>query len=762
MNQAPDPYAVSLPSHASSAVLATLLAELRDLWSRGESAKVETVLARHPEWLVNESVLMDLVYEEICFRQTIGQRIDLQAYCDRFPDHRSAVRKLVETHEFLQDCSDLLSSLVSQLPDTPSVETSAVIWPKPGDSVAGFKVQRALGRGGFARVYLATELALGNRQVVIKVSPEKARIEVAREAAILGRLVHRNIVPIHSVQTDNLLNLVVVCMPYLGNATLYQVLTQLTAPPSRSARARLILDTIQRLDQGKEPTVSPPFPDPVLSQASYADGIAHLGAQLADALAYVHAEGICHRDLKPSNVLLRSDGRPMLLDFNLAADEQAVAQELVGTWAYMAPEQLRGFDVPLRDRPTVNARSDLYALGILLYELLAGEHPFGPIPSGLRGKALRRHLLNEQTHGPRPLRQVNPQVDAGLERIIVRCLALEPADRPETAAEVARALRSRWRRLRRWVAGHRRLIRGCLGLVVVASLLEAGLLAVQDARSVRLVKEGQTALRNGLEDQAVAKFSQAIQADPNNAEAYFGRGQAYARLGQFPLALPDFQQAHQLVPGGLKQACVGYCLSHLGYADAARQAYKEAMDGGFTTGAVLNNLGHAYLTLKRFPEARDSLTQALQLDKDLQAAYYNRALVYLQIASQDAAKYPVRHIPGLRDLADAIPLGIKDIDQAFQSGPPSADLYYTKARLWMLAVPRDRSHLGAVLDALYQAYEQGMDPKFLTDTNHKVTDRNFKDLEGDARFETLKEKPLPSRSPSRTPPLVDPSQGIRN
>src|SRR5262249_12928465 len=151
---------------------------------------------------------------------------------------------------------------------------------------------------------------------------------------------HRNIVPIHSVRVDRTCGLVIVCMPYLGEATLHHVLKQVASRPRLPARAQVILDAVRPVEPAPDALAAPEVPDPVLRRGSYADGMAHLGAQLAEALAFVHAQGIYHRDLKPSNVLLRFDGRPMLLDFNLAVDASTAAQQPGGTWAYMAPEQL--------------------------------------------------------------------------------------------------------------------------------------------------------------------------------------------------------------------------------------------------------------------------------------------------------------------------------------------------------------------------------------------------------------------------------------
>ena len=179
-------------------------------------------------------------------------------------------------------------------------------WPEPGERLDDLIVLRELGRGSFARVYLALEESTGARPVAVKFSPEGDD-----EARTLGRLAHPNIVPVLSARFEEAVGLTAVCMPFLGAATLIDVMDQAyptpdAAPPREAAVIREAIRSASCSDDPPPLTSAPPCrPD----GGSYADAVARIAWQIADALAFLHKEGVVHRDLKPSNVLLRPDGQ---------------------------------------------------------------------------------------------------------------------------------------------------------------------------------------------------------------------------------------------------------------------------------------------------------------------------------------------------------------------------------------------------------------------------------------------------------------------
>jgi serine/threonine-protein kinase len=313
-----------------------------------------------------------------------------------------------------------------------SAETASAL---SGALSGRYVVERELGRGGMATVYLARDLRHARAVAIKVIQPDvvaaTSRERFLREIRTAARLTHPHVLGVHdSGEADGLLYYV---MPYVDGETL---------------RARLVR------------AGALPLSDAV-----------RLVRELADALAYAHAQGIVHRDLKPENVLL-SGGHAVIADFGIAKALAAthdngamstIAGRLtatgisLGTPAYMAPEQAVG------DGAT-DHRADLYSLGVVAYEVLAGEHPFGArTPQTL----VAAHL----TEAPAPLLSRRADVPPALAEMVMQLLAKDPEARPQSAAAVVRALDdlsgSRAPSPRQ---SRRLLIAGMAALVVVAAI----------------------------------------------------------------------------------------------------------------------------------------------------------------------------------------------------------------------------------------------------------------------------------------------------
>ncbi|MDW8198378.1 MAG: protein kinase, partial [Gemmataceae bacterium] len=316
--------------------------------------------------------------------------------------------------------------------------------PRPGETILGFKLIRELGRGAFARVYLAEQATLANRQVALKITHRPTR-----EAERLARLQHTNIVPIYSIHDDGQTQ--VICMPYLGRVTIADLIrayridqpapscgkksTSARAARTTSLTSKSTASKVSTTDSKNQATVTPLWtwdstePPPIIG-----DPIATLQvlAQLAAGLSHAHQRGILHLDIKPANVLLADTGEPMLLDFNLSFDTANPHRDHVGgTMPYMAIEQLR--DMRCRGQAVIDERTDLYALGVMAYEMLTGEVPFPTPTNSIRNIDA---MIALRQKGPPSIRARNPRVTPAVEAIVRKLMAPEPGERYQTAEQL--------------------------------------------------------------------------------------------------------------------------------------------------------------------------------------------------------------------------------------------------------------------------------------------------------------------------------------
>lgn len=368
-----------------------------------------------------------------------------------------AVEPLGGTHvvpeiQFVADQSGALSLPTRKSNDRPeSGSDQRPKFPCVGTTFLGFRLEAELGRGAFGCVYLARQGDLSGRPVALKVAPD-----IVDESRTLAQLQHTNIVPIYSYHRQG--DLQAACMPYYGRTTLCQIVASLVGRETLPSSGREIKSTV---NQGRLSTLpsagsspssneSGVIPQPVsnaefaplptqaaidgwarLDGLSYVEAVLWLAEQLADGLAHAHARGILHRDLKPANVLLTDEGRPMLLDFNLAEDTKlrggVEAAKIGGTLLYMSPEQMEAFRTARGD---LDRRCDVYSLGVILFELLTGRFPF-PSQSGPKPDIILRMIADRQKPPP-SVRDFNPDVSPATTVIVQKCLAPNPGDRYQT------------------------------------------------------------------------------------------------------------------------------------------------------------------------------------------------------------------------------------------------------------------------------------------------------------------------------------------
>lgn len=378
-------------------------------WEAGKCTSVEQFLAGNPQACADPEVAVRLVYEEYCLRQEAGEEVDPEAILERFPPWRSELAVVLDCHELLRSSHD-----------TP-------VFPTAGDQLGEFQLRAELGRGAEGRVFLATQPSLSDRPVVVKLVPCQGNEHLA-----LARLQHTAIVPLYFATDDAQRNLRVLCMPYVGGVSLARLLERLTNVPVERRSGQHFVDALQQARAAAP--VAVPLEGPALQFlpcASYVQAVCWIGACLADALQYAHGRGLVHLDIKPSNVLLAGDGQPMLLDFHLAHEVvvpgRVTRDSLGGTPGYMSPEQDQAM-AAIRQRcpvpAAVDGRSDIYSLGLLLYELLGGPPLIAP-------GSFRVPSPQEFAAG------IPPRV-VGLIR---KCLAREPEKRYADAGSLALDLR---------------------------------------------------------------------------------------------------------------------------------------------------------------------------------------------------------------------------------------------------------------------------------------------------------------------------------
>jgi serine/threonine protein kinase/Flp pilus assembly protein TadD len=490
-----------------------LAEEMAARWRRGERPPAEEFLACHPEIRDDSDAAIDLIYEEFCLRQEFRLPARAHEFLARFPQWREQLAAMLGFHRILE----------------PATAEPAL--PAVGDMLGDFRLLAELGRGGRGRVYLATQPELADRPVVLKVTPS-----VGHEHLSLARLQHTHISPLYSVHVYPDLDLRALCMPYFGGTTLAWVLEQLHSRPASDRTGQQILDVLDSVQDSSPVTLPARGPArQFFAHAPYVQSICWLGACLADALHYAHERGLVHLDLKPSNVLITCDGQPMLLDFHLARAPIAAGEPapdwLGGTAGYMSPEQQRAIAAVRKRRAIadpVDGRSDVYSLGLVLYEALGGT-----LPSATDATPAR-------------LEQLNPQVSTGLADLIEKCVAADPAHRFATAGALGTELRRHLADLplrevanrsvgERWQKWRRRrpnaLALANLTIAVAVAVMAAGFILITNAN--RRTVEARAALNEGQDHLDNKHFAESVDAFNRGialSDSIFGNRELKAEL----------------------------------------------------------------------------------------------------------------------------------------------------------------------------------------------------------------------------------------
>lgn len=527
-----------------------------------------------------------------------------------------------------------------------------------GENVGAYRIVEKLGQGGMATVYKAYHPAL-DRYVAIKVMHPSftedpnflARFQ--REARIVAKLDHPHIIPIYDFAEHHGQPYLV--MRYIEGETLKARIRQESLDPQEVLR---------------------------------------IARAVGEALTYAHGEGVLHRDIKPSNVLMTPDGGIYLTDFGLArmaaAGESTLSRDMmVGTPQYISPEQAKGIT-------KLDARTDIYSFGVVLYELLVGQAPFtADTPYA---------IIHDHIFTPLPLpRELNPDLPELLERILLKALAKEPDDRFQSVQELITALQTALeaappppppetivappptvaqpvpvaegpaedkpaKRKRRWpwIAAA-----AAAGVCLIAFFCFAATRG-EKMRAQRLLRDARSAAEEGNSEQALELYQQAAEADPNLIPAYAEAGQLLADMGHVDRSIealtkgleanPENPQLHTTLAG------IALLAKRLDVAEREVQWMLAEMPEQPITHAAAG-----LLTLAQGEPcgaARPELEAALEMEPESAWARYGLALCLMREGDPDAARAELEFVLGQEDIPPALRFRAEETMRMLDEEPP--------------------------------------------------------------------------------------------
>ena len=542
---------------------------------------------------------VELLAEEFLDRKRRGEQPTLREYLERHPDLAAEIRDLFPALLMMEDLGESSGGTTGSLAAENGVAVGIRL-QRLGD----YRILREIGRGGMGVVYEAEQESLG-RRVALKVlsagsllDPKQVR-RFEREAKAAAKLHHTNIVPVFGVGRQDGHHYFV--MQFIAGLGLDVVLDDLRrlrqskpgaspaakpAPAPESSRVAGLtgVDVARSLMSGRFNAAGPPRDGSVTEPFDGADSaasppaangplvesgsapallsgssdpdrqfyrsIARIGIQVAEALEYANRQGILHRDVKPSNLLLDNHGNVWVADFGLAktaeADDLTHTGDILGTIRYMAPERFSGH---------CDARSDVYSLGLTLYELVALKPAY---------EASDRHRLMERVlhEEPERLKKLAPGVPRDLETIVSKAIARDPATRYATAAALAEDLRrfvedrpirarrvssaerfARWCRRNKVLAASIGVAAAALVASVVVSLLYADRQTrLAETRTLYALEQQSRAAEQSAAQRIAAGLaenyrSQLAESNRRLARLYLERGRAAFEKGQVGVGL---------------------------------------------------------------------------------------------------------------------------------------------------------------------------------------------------------------------------------
>lgn len=487
-----------------------------------EPINARAILDSIPEIRTKPKLVLDLVVAEYVRELDLGHPVEIEAFIDRFPevDDPVVLRETLQAVDVFRDDPDFNSLLFGEFE-----------WPDIGDLIFDdLRLERELGRGSASRVFLAKEQSAGARDIVVKLCIDGSG--PGNEAHILGPMSHPNIGQVLSVRRDpeRFPQFYAICMPYEAETTLADAVARHLNSPAND--------------------------DPAADRV-HVERMVRIAAQVADALAYTHQEGIQHGDVKPTNVLLADDDRPILIDFNLSSRHELDEGVTGGTIMYLPPERFAALldeqpAEPTQDRGPVPQSGDVFAFGVMLFEALSGRLPFGDVPE-LRGAGslifdpdlmnVLREYRAQQAGTVLSVRTELPQLPAALADTLQRCLSFAPAERP-TFTEIAGELRSLLpaEPASRFVGNRRTWLLVGAAVVVTSVTAMVVIPAMQKPENRTAIQKALDAYESGRYRDADEWFTRAVRQQPLNADELTKHGLSKMRLAEKATTLAEKRQ----------------------------------------------------------------------------------------------------------------------------------------------------------------------------------------------------------------------------
>jgi len=417
--------------------------------------------------------VFEQVLEEITARIQAGHLIDLNACVAKHPEYAERLGRLLPAMQVLVAFGN--SQSVTENETTPTESISAV-----SGVLGDFRIIREIGRGGMGVVYEADQISIG-RPVALKVLPFASMLDERRlarfrnEVRAAGQLHHTNIVPVYAVGSDRGVHFY--AMQLVNGQSLAEIIAAMKPGRSPSgAGAAKSASHAHKTAAGDTAIAALPTLRSSGSAAFFRNA-AQLTVQAAEALEHAHSCGVVHRDIKPSNLLVDERGCLWLTDFGLASidagSELTMSGDLLGTLRYMSPEQTLG------SRVVLDHRTDIYSLGITLYELLTLRPAF---ETADRGELLRQIAVVE----PRSPQRIDPTIPVDLETIVLKAISKDASSRYASAQHFADDLRrflenkpiearrpSFVDRSRKWVTRHAQLVAMSAAALAIVAIVGA-------------------------------------------------------------------------------------------------------------------------------------------------------------------------------------------------------------------------------------------------------------------------------------------------